>query len=85
MNMKEIKKWGYRICRAITPDGYETIGVYEVFYNEDGKPILRSEMPKLSWFINDCIEPCTKTAQWDVKSMLKAFRAPILDAVKDFE
>ena len=81
--------WNYRVCVFTSPEGHEKIGVFEVYYDDKKEPIMRSKDPKLSWFISKCegppsVEQAKKEAGWDLKAMLKAFRAPTLDAIKDF-
>ena len=81
--------WNYRVCHFVSPEGHQKIGVFEVFYDEKKQPMGRAKDPELSWFVDNCgeentLESCVKAANWDLKSMLKAFRAPMLDAEKDF-
>jgi hypothetical protein len=81
--------WNYRVCTFISKEGHPKIGIFEVYYNKERKPVMRAKEPELSWFIENCgeentEESCKKAAKWELKSMLKAFRAPTLDAVKDF-
>jgi len=81
--------WNYRVCTFTSKEGYPKIGIFEVYYNKDNTPKMRSADPEISWFVENCgdentPESCKKTAQWDLKCMLKAFRAPTLDGEKDF-
>ncbi len=84
--------WNYRVCHFEIKYKGETlkkVGIFEVYYDDKGEVFMRSKDPTLSWFIDKCegeatIEQTCKEAAWDVKSMLKAFRAPTLDAEKDF-
>ena len=82
--------WNYRVCTFTSKEGHAKIGIFEVYYDKKRKPIMRLEEPELSWFVDNCGDECTpesaaKAAQWDIKCMLKAFRAPTLDAIKDFQ
>lgn len=82
--------WNYRVCIFTSKEGHKKVGVFEVYYNNKRRPIMRSADPKLSWFIENCgeentEESCKKAAQWELKCMLKAFRNPTLDSVNDFK
>ena len=77
--------WNYRVCTFTSKEGHRKVGVFEVYYDKKRKPIMRTEEPELSWFIEEDEESCKKSAQWELKCMLKAFRAPTLDSVKDFK
>jgi hypothetical protein len=82
--------WNYRVCTFTSPEGHRKIGVFEVYYDKKRKPTMRATEPELSWFIENCgeedtEESCKKAAQWELKCMLKAFRAPTLNAAKDFK
>ncbi len=84
--------WNYRVCTfdfKYNDEVLKKIGIFEVYYDENGETFMRSNEPILSWFIEKCegphtVEQACKEAAWDVKSMLKAFRVPTLDSVKDF-
>lgn len=78
--------WNYRVCTFTSPEGHPKIGIFEVYYDKKRKPTMRATEPELSWFIEENDEEaCKKSAQWELKCMLKAFRAPTLDVVKDFK
>ncbi len=61
--------WNYRVVK--TEEGYS---IYEVLYNEDGKPISCTENPILDFY---CDSP--KGLKHELNILKKAFKKPPLD------
>lgn len=66
-----------RIVRHILPSGATYEGIYEVYYDEEGKPTSRAE--KLSTLL----APTTKSLAVALSDMRRAFDRPILLEVND--
>jgi hypothetical protein len=61
--------WNYRVVKK--PEGYS---VYEVFYDDEGRPWARTEDPTLDFF---CPTPEDLVAELDI--IRRAFDRPPLD------
>jgi len=72
------KFWDYRILKRTYSTGEIGYGIYEVFYNGKGKPIMCTEDPCGAY--GDTIEEL----QQDLKWMLEALNQPVLDYDKNF-
>lgn len=70
--------WDYRVLRRELPGGEVIYGIYEVYYNKDGKPIACTEAADVE---NDSIEDL----HHQLNLMLEALGLPVLDYNTDFK
>ena len=69
--------WNYRVIRSENSDGAVWLGICEVYYDEDGTPSSRTDIPKV---VSDDAEPSAlDQMRSTLKMMLKALDKPVLD------
>ena len=66
-----------RVVRQILPSGATYDGIYEVYYDEEGKAISRASQ------LSTLIAPTTKALAIALSDMRRAFDRPILLEVND--
>jgi hypothetical protein len=66
-----------RIVRQMLPSGATYDGIYEVYYDEEGRPISRATQ------LSTLIAPTTKALAIGLSDMRRAFDRPILLEVND--
>ena len=71
--IKKNMNWNYRILK--TPKG---LSIYEVYYDEDGKPHSCAENPILDFHVES-----EEDIKEEIKIIKKAFESPTID-FKDF-
>lgn len=69
--MKKISHWNFRVFKSINPSGEEEYGIVEVYYDNKGKPASYTDY-HIPW--GDSL----KDLKWELSTMLKACRSPIL-------
>jgi hypothetical protein len=71
----EVKMWNYRVIKSVI-NGAEYLGVYEVYYNENGEITMHSQEPSTPYG-EDIGE-----LRSDLKYMMAALEKPVLVASK---